>query len=43
MPAIVGKQGVEGQVPIDLNNEEKAALKESADTLKAVINDLLKE
>ncbi|MBK6087498.1 L-lactate dehydrogenase [Ruminococcus difficilis] len=41
MPAIVGKQGVEGTVPIELNAEEKAALKESADTLKAVLHDVL--
>ena len=43
MPAIVGKHGVEGQVPIELNDKEKAALKESADTLKSVIGDVLKE
>ena len=43
MPAIVGKHGVEGQVPIELNDKEKAALKESADTLKSVISDVLKE
>ena len=43
MPAIVGKHGVEGLVPIELNNKEKASLKESADTLKSVIGDVLKE
>lgn len=43
MPAIVGKHGVEGLVPIELNDKEKAALKESADTLKAVINDVLED
>ena len=43
MPAIVGKHGVEGQVPIELNDKEKAALKQSADTLKSVIGDVLKE
>ena len=43
MPAIVGKHGVEGQVPIELNDKEKAALKESAKTLKSVIGDVLKE
>ena len=41
MPAIVGKHGVEGSVPIELNAEEKTALKESADTLKAVLHDVL--
>ena len=43
MPAIVGKHGVEGQVPIELNDKEKAALKESAGTLKSVIGEVLKE
>ena len=43
MPAIVGKHGVEGQVPIELNDKEKAALKESAKTLKSVISEVLKE
>ena len=43
MPAIVGKHGVEGQVPIELSDEERAALQRSADTLKAVLNDVLKE
>ena len=43
MPAIVGKHGVEGLVPIELNDKEKAALKESAETLKAVIKDVLEE
>lgn len=43
MPAIVGKHGVEGQVPIELSNEERAALQRSADTLKAVLRDVLEE
>lgn len=43
MPAIVGKHGVEGLVPIELNDKEKAELKESAATLKAVIDDVLSE
>lgn len=43
MPAIIGKHGVESLVPIELNDKEKAALKESADTLKAVIKDVLEE
>ena len=37
MPAIVGKHGVETQVPISLNGEETAALLQSANTLKEVI------
>ncbi len=41
MPAIVGRHGVECTVPIELSDEEKAALKQSADTLKAVIADVL--
>ncbi len=43
MPAIVGKHGVEGLVPIELNDKEKAALRESADTLRAVIKDVVEE
>ena len=43
MPAIVGKQGVEGLVPIELSDEEQAALQNSADTLKAVLKDVLEE
>ena len=43
MPAIVGKHGVEGLVPIELNDKEKAALKESANTLRAVIKDVLED
>ena len=41
MPAIVGKSGVENLVPIELDADEKAALKQSADTLRAVLNDVL--
>ena len=37
MPAIVGKDGVETRVPISISEEEEAKLKESADTLKKVI------
>lgn len=37
MPAIVGKNGLETKVPIELNEEEQAALKKSADTLKEVL------
>ena len=41
MPVIVGKQGVEGSVPIELNEEERSSLKKSADTLRAVIDDVV--
>ncbi len=41
MPAIVGKNGVETLVPIELNAEEKEALRVSADTLHKVIKDVL--
>ena len=37
MPAIVGKDGIETQVPISLSEEEEAKLRASADTLKRVI------
>ena len=40
MPAIVGKNGLETKVPISLDEKEKIKLKESADTLKRIINDL---
>ncbi len=40
MPAIVGENGVENAVPISLNEEEKKALMESAETLKAAAADL---
>ena len=40
MPAIVGKDGLESLVPIDLNEEEQRNLKESADTLKEVLADI---
>ena len=41
MPAIVGKNGVEGSVPINLSIEEQEALRKSADTLRGVIDDVL--
>lgn len=41
MPAIVGRSGVEGAVPIRLSDEEKKALKASADTLKEVLSGVL--
>ena len=37
MPAIVGKNGMEGHMPIELSESELKALKVSADTLKDVI------
>ena len=38
MPAIVGKDGVETHVPIQLNEEEVSKLKQSAKTLQEVLN-----
>ena len=43
MPAIVGRNGVEGNVPIRLNDKEKADLKKSADTLRSVIDEVFAE
>ena len=37
---IVGKNGIEADVPISLNDEEKSALLKSANALKSIINDL---
>lgn len=37
MPAIVGKNGLETKVPIELDKEEQEALKKSAETLKEVL------
>ena len=39
MPAIVGKDGIEGYTPISLDDKEKAELIKSAETLKKVIED----
>ena len=39
MPAMVGEDGVDTLLPIELDDAELAALKESAETLKAVIAD----
>lgn len=41
MPAVVGKNGVETLVPIELNEAEQTALRQSADTLKQVLNEVL--
>lgn len=38
MPAIVGRDGVEGAVPIRLSEDEKTALQASAKTLKKVLD-----
>ena len=38
MPSIVGKDGVEMQVPIALSEQELKSLQESADLLKEVID-----
>lgn len=40
MPAVVGRDGVETRVPIALNGEEQAKLKNSADTLAEVLKGL---
>ena len=37
MPAIVGKNGIETQVPIELNEEEEEQLQKSAEILKKMI------
>ena len=39
MPAVVGKDGVETQVPLELDEKEKEALLHSAETLKNVIDE----
>ena len=40
MPAIVGADGVESDIPINLNGEEALKLKESADALKQIADKL---
>lgn len=40
MPAVLGENGVQTRVPISLNEEEQAKLKQSADTLASVIKEL---
>ena len=39
MPAIVGADGVETLIPIELNNEEQENLKQSASTLKNILSE----
>lgn len=41
MPAIVGRNGVEGLVPIRLSDDERKALQDSANTLKDVLAEVL--
>ena len=38
LPAIVGKDGIECHVPIQLDNEEISKLKASAQTLQTILN-----
>ena len=40
MPAIVGKNGLEEHMPIELNGDEIEALRESAETLKGVLRNI---
>lgn len=40
MPAVVGMNGIETQVPISLNEEEQEKLKASAEVLKGIAKDL---
>lgn len=40
MPAVLGEDGVQTRVPISLNEEEQAKLRQSADTLASVIREL---
>ena len=40
MPTIVGSDGVEADIPIELNGEEALKLKESADALKEIVDSL---
>lgn len=40
MPAIVGKNGIEADVPISLNDEERSALQSSAEALRTIIGEL---
>ena len=41
MPAVVGKNGVETLVPIELSEAEQAELRKSAETLKQVLSEVL--
>ena len=41
MPAIVGANGIENLIPMDLSMDEQIALQESGKTLRAVLDDVL--
>ena len=41
MPAVVGKNGVETLVPIELNETEQTALRQSAEALKQVLDEVM--
>lgn len=41
MPAIIGKDGVEGKIPIRLNFDERRQLKQSADVMRAVMAEIV--
>ena len=41
IPAIVGRDGVEAVVPIDLSGDEAAALRASAETLRKVKEEIM--
>ena len=43
MPCVVGKNGYETKVPIDLDQDEVTSLHESANTLKDVLEDVFTE
>lgn len=43
MPCVVGKNGYETKVPIDLDQDEVTSLHESANTLKGVLEDVFTE
>ena len=43
MPCVVGKNGYETKVPIDLDQDEVTSLHESANTLKGVLEDVFAE
>ena len=41
MPAVVGKNGVEKLVPIELSKTEQKKLRASADTLRGVLAEVM--
>ena len=43
MPCVVGKNGYETKVPIDLDQDEVTSLHESSNTLKGVLEDVFTE